>query len=142
LGAFVREQIVAQQDRPNPIGFSLPDGGKGRVWVASDKGGPKIVGDHRLWRVNIEELLRQTERRPKTTPWAPTAEALRRPIIVVGRNDAVRDIDDALKTVKGFKIRICIEGEKELQVLGCGWRIVTYRVAAGFLSVWIRSEEV
>jgi hypothetical protein len=27
--------------------------------------------------------------------------------------------------VKGFKVRICIEAEKELQVLGCGWRIVT-----------------
>jgi hypothetical protein len=27
--------------------------------------------------------------------------------------------------VKGFKIRICIEDEKELQILGCGWRIVT-----------------
>ena len=27
--------------------------------------------------------------------------------------------------MKGFKLRICIEGEKELQILGCGWRIVT-----------------
>jgi hypothetical protein len=27
--------------------------------------------------------------------------------------------------VKGFKLRICIESEKELQILGCGWRIVT-----------------
>ena len=26
LGAFVRAQIVAQEDEPNPIGFSLPDG--------------------------------------------------------------------------------------------------------------------
>jgi hypothetical protein len=26
---------------------------------------------------------------------------------------------------KGFKVRICIEDEKELQILGCGWRIVT-----------------
>jgi hypothetical protein len=44
---------------------------------------------------------------------------------VVGRNDPVRDVDDALRTVKGLKLRICIEGEKELQILGCGWRIVT-----------------
>jgi hypothetical protein len=125
LGAFVRKQIIAQQDKPNPISFAVPDGTKGRAWLASDKGDPKIVGDDQLWRVNIEELLRQKERRPKTTPWTPTAEALRRPIIVVGHNDPVRDIDDALKTVKGFKVRIYIEGEKELQVLGCGWRIVT-----------------
>jgi hypothetical protein len=27
--------------------------------------------------------------------------------------------------VKGFRLRVCIESEKELQVLGCGWRIVT-----------------
>ena len=29
------------------------------------------------------------------------------------------------RLMKGFKLRICIEGEKELQILGCGWRIVT-----------------
>jgi hypothetical protein len=113
LGAFVRKQIAARQKQPNPIGFALPDGTKGRAWLASDKCGPKIVGDHRLWRINIEELLRQKERRPKATPWTPTAAALSRPIIVVGRNDPVRDIDDVLKTVKGFKILIYIEGEKE-----------------------------
>ena len=49
LGPFVREQIVAQQDRPNPIGFSLPDGSKGRVWVASDSHGAKPIGDDRHW---------------------------------------------------------------------------------------------
>ena len=75
--------------------------------------------------VSVEELLRQRERRPKAISWLPTAEALRRPIIVVGRNDPVRDIDDALGRVKGFKLRICLESEKELQILGCGWRIVT-----------------
>jgi hypothetical protein len=116
--------MVAQQNQPNPIGFTLPDGTNGRAWLASDKGGPK-VGDDLLWRVNIEELLRQRERRPKTIPWAPTAEALRRPIIVVGRNDPVRDTHDSFQSLRGFKVRICIEGEKELQVLGYGWRIVT-----------------
>jgi hypothetical protein len=125
LGAFVQAQIVTQEDEPNPIGFTLPDGTKGRVWLASDRDHSKIIGDDRLWSVNTEELLRQKERRFKTTPWTPTAEALRRPIIVVGRNDPVRDVDDALGAVKGFKLRICIESEKELQVLGCGWRIVT-----------------
>jgi hypothetical protein len=35
-------------------------------------------------------------------------------IIVVGRNDPVRDVDDALETVKGFKVRIYIQAEKEL----------------------------
>jgi hypothetical protein len=125
LEAFVRAQIVAQEDEPNPVGFSLPDGTKGRVWLASDRNGSKIIGDDRLWRVNTEELLRQRERRPKAISWLPTAKALCRPIIVVGRNDPVRNVDDALGTVKGFKIRICIEDEKELQILGCGWRIIS-----------------
>ena len=107
LGAFVQAQIVARQEEPNPIGFTLPDGTKGRVWLASDRDHSKIVGDDRLWRINTEELLRRKGRRFKITPWTPTAEALRRPIIVVGRNDPIRDIDDALQTVKGFKLRIC-----------------------------------
>jgi hypothetical protein len=109
---------------PSPL-FALPDGTKGRAWLANDDQGSKIIGDDRLWRVNIEELLRKKERRPKTMPWTPTAHALRRPIIVVGRSDPVRDVDNARQRVKGFKIRICIEAEKELQVLGCGWRVVT-----------------
>jgi hypothetical protein len=123
LGAFVRKQIKAQQDKPNPISFAVPDGTKGRAWLASDKGGPKIVGgDDQFWRVNIEELLRQKERRPKTTPWTPTAEALGRPIIVVGRNDPVRDVDDALETGKGFKVRVCIEVRRSFRysVVACG----------------------
>jgi hypothetical protein len=37
----------------------------------------------------------------------------------------VRGVDEALQTLKGFKVRIYIEGEKELQALGSGWRIVT-----------------
>jgi hypothetical protein len=125
LGASVRAQIVAQQDEPNPIGFALPDGSKGRVWLASNKRGIKVIGDDWLWRANIEELNRQGKRRPKITLWLPTAKALRRPIIVVGRNDPIPNLDVALGELKGFKVRLCIEDEKELQVLGCGWRIVT-----------------
>jgi hypothetical protein len=124
LGAFVRTQIGAHQDDPNPIRFTLPDGSTGRAWLASDDES-KIIGDDRLWRINAEELLRQRERGPKAISWLPSAETLHRPIIVVGRNNPVRNIDDALGTVKGFRLRIYIEDEKELQILNCGWRIVT-----------------
>jgi hypothetical protein len=124
-GAFVRAQIVAHQDDPNSITFALPDATKGRAWLASDDDGSKIVGDDRLWRINAEELLRQKQRRSRATIWLPTAKTLRRPIIVVGRNNPVRDVDDALGVIKGFRVRLCIEAEKELQVLGCGWRTVT-----------------
>jgi hypothetical protein len=125
LGSFVRAQIVAHQDDPNSITFVLPDGSTGRAWLASDNAGSKIIGDDRLWRINSEELLRQKERLLKAVSWLPTAKTLRRPIIVVGRNDPVKDVDDALGRVRGFQVRLCIEAEKELQVLGCGWRIVT-----------------
>ncbi len=87
--------------------------------------GSKITGDDCLWRVNIEELRRQKQHKRPVIQWSPTAKALRRPIVAVGVNDSVRSVDDALRTVKGFKVRIYIEGEKELQALGCGWRIVT-----------------
>ena len=58
LGAFVQAQIASQRDELNPMSFSLPDGTKGRVWLASAKEGSKITGDDCLWRVNIEELRR------------------------------------------------------------------------------------
>jgi hypothetical protein len=125
LGAFVRAQIVAHEDDDHSITFALPDGTKGRVWLASDRDHSKLIGDDRLWGANTEELLRQKERLPKAVSWLPTAKTLRRPIIVVGRN--VTQFETLMMRLgrKGFRLRICVEAEKELQVLGCGWRIVT-----------------
>jgi hypothetical protein len=115
FGAFVREQIDVQRDKPSPVSFTSPDATKCRVWLASD----------RERRINVTDPLKQgKQRRPVAASWKPSAEALRRPIIVVGRNDPVQDVDDALGRVKGFQVRLCIEAEKELQILGCGWRIV------------------
>jgi hypothetical protein len=125
LGALVREQIEAQKDQPNPITFTTPDGTKCRVWLASDSRGKKIIGVDRCRRVNLEELMKRERVQRPITPWRPTANALNGPIIVVGRNEPVKDMDDALGVLKGFRVRICIESEKELQTLGCGWRIVT-----------------
>jgi hypothetical protein len=121
----VREQIEAQRDQPNPTGFTLPGAMKGRVWLASNEDGDKTIGDDRLWRVNIEELQRQKKERRTVQTWRPTAKALGRPIIVVGRNDPVPNMDSALGVLKGFRVRLCVEAEKELQIFGCGWRIVT-----------------
>jgi hypothetical protein len=123
----VREQVEIQGDRPNPVSFaaSPDDGIKCRVWLASDSKANRIIGDDRWWHVNVTDLMQEGKRRPVAASWLPTAKTLRRPIIVVGRNDPVKDVDDALGRVKGFQVRLCIEAEKELQVLGCGWRIVT-----------------
>ena len=114
-----------ERTRSNPIGFSLSDGTKGRVWLARDRDRSKIIGDDRLWRVNTEELLRQRERHPKAISWVPTAEALRRPIIVVGRNDPVRDIDDALQLVKGFEIQIYMKAKRSFKLSAAAARIAT-----------------
>jgi hypothetical protein len=125
LGAFVRKQIAVHQDQSNPLSFTTPNGTKCRVWLASDTKGNRIIGDDRWWRANVTDLMQEGKRRPVAASWKPTGEALRRPIIVVGRNRPVKDTDDALGVLEGFRVRLCIETEKELQVLGCGWRTVT-----------------
>jgi hypothetical protein len=54
----VREQIIARQHLENPITIFLPDGSQGRVWLATDKHGSKIIGDELHWRVNVREAIR------------------------------------------------------------------------------------
>jgi len=53
IGEFVRAQILAQKDQPDPITFTLPDGRKGRVWLSTAG-----VGDARHWQMNIAEAVR------------------------------------------------------------------------------------
>jgi hypothetical protein len=103
LGAFVREQIETQRDKPNPVSFTAPDRTKYRVWFASSGEGHRIVGDDRWWRINVTDLFKQEGERRPVASWKPTAKALLRPIIVVGRNGPVKDIDDALGVLKGFQ---------------------------------------
>jgi hypothetical protein len=74
---------------------------------------------------NVTDLFKLQKERCPTTTWKPTAETLRRPIIAVWRNESIRDLSDALGEIRGIRVRLCIEGEKQLQILGCGWRIVT-----------------
>ena len=44
-------------------------------------------------------------------------------------------VDDALGVLKGFRVRLSIDAEKELQILGCGWRIVTCRFRANKVRI-------
>ena len=111
LGAFVRDQIVAQQDQQNPITFTTPDGVKGKVWLASKKNKDgtysKIIGDDRHWRLNV--------------PAAAKADHE-----VRAKRASMLDVwETELDRLRGFRVRVCIDAEKALQVLGCGWRIVT-----------------
>jgi hypothetical protein len=124
LGAYVLAQIEAKKGQPNPIRFVTPDGTKCRVWLAHDAKGR--AGDDVYWGCNVEELLK--ERQVKPLPWKPTAKALRRPIIVYGRNEPVRNLNDALGILSGIRARVFINAQEELQVLGCGQRIVTIQL--------------
>ena len=105
LGTFVRSQILDQQDQPNPIGFMAPDRTPGRVWLATDPIGAKVVGDDRHWRINI--------------PAASKVDAEARAARLAGATNATK-IKQA--PPKGIKARLYIGGEEKLQVLGCGWR--------------------
>jgi len=52
----------AQQDQDNPISFTTPDGTKGRVWLASNKDGSKIIGDELHWRASVIGTLKENWR--------------------------------------------------------------------------------
>jgi hypothetical protein len=86
--------------------------------------------------VNVKDLLdNEKKQKRQFQPWKPTPKALRRPIIVVGRNEPVRDLKDALgelreprRSVAGIRARVFINEQKELQILGCGQRVVTIQL--------------
>jgi hypothetical protein len=111
---------------PNPIRFTTTQGTARHAWLASNTSGKRIVGDEVHWGVNVVDLLaRETKKKPRAiTAWHPTPKALRRPIIVVGHNEPVRHLDDALGTVRGISARVFISEQEQLQILGCGQRRV------------------
>jgi hypothetical protein len=121
----VREQVGAQRDKPNPISFVTPDGRKGRVWL-----GAAGVGDDRHWRVNLKELKRCGFTEPRKT----TADIIRIegnshvPLTKLHSDPPARDPvcvqPDTWPRPWGYKVRLYIEAEEELQQLGCGWRKV------------------
>ena len=59
--ASVRQQVEAQKHLPNPISFTAPEGHRGRVWLASDRNGKKLIGDDRHWRVHVSEAIKRAE---------------------------------------------------------------------------------
>jgi hypothetical protein len=112
-----------EADKSNPVRFVTPDGTKCRLWRAGEP------GDEVYYGVNVKKLLDNEKKRESAAqPWKPTAKALRRPIIVVGRNEPIRNIKDALGIPRGFRARVFINAQEELQVLGCGQRVVTIQL--------------
>ena len=124
----VREQLLAQRAKPYPISFIAPDGRKGRVWL-----GAAGIGDDRHWRVNLKDLPAE-KRCGFTVP--------RRAITDINRIEGNSQItlmrfvphppardpqcvqQDIWPRPWGYKVRLYVEAEKELQELGCGWRNV------------------
>jgi hypothetical protein len=109
---------VGQWFHYNPIWFYLPGGTQGRVWLDHYDRGTKVIDDERAWRCHLSV---PTPRIP-----APKCEydAYGRHIPSFWRRKPAI-LSPSKQHVPGFKVYIGIEGEKELQVLGCGWRIVT-----------------
>jgi len=121
----VREQVLAQHDNPNPISFITPDGRKGRVWL-----GAAGVGDDLHWRVNLPAQKRCGFRDQRKA----AADIIRIeanshiPLTRLNSDSPARDPQcvqqDIWPRPWGYKVRLHIEAEEELQQLGCGWRNV------------------
>ncbi|HSJ77914.1 MAG TPA: hypothetical protein VK913_04180, partial [Erythrobacter sp.] len=125
----VREQVLAHCDKPNPISFITPDGRKGRVWL-----GAAGVGDDRHWRVNLNELPTEKRCAFGDQRKAATADIVRIernshiPLTRINPDPPARDLHGVQQDIWprpwGYKVRLYIEAEKELQELGCGRRTV------------------
>ena len=124
----VREQVLAQHDKPNPISFITADGRKGRVWL-----GAAGVGDERQWRVDLKDLPAEkqcgfTDTRRDTADIIRIEGSSHIPLTRLKPNPPERDSAcveaDIWPRPWGYKVRLYIEAEKERQELGCGWRNV------------------
>jgi hypothetical protein len=94
------DRLSRLPDREGPIALLGPDGELWRLWPGSRPQGTR-ASEARHWRLFAEGVINAM------TPPPP------------------RKAKEPASPPKGFKVRICIEDEKELQILGCGWRIVT-----------------
>jgi hypothetical protein len=119
-------------DARSPIHFTTPEGDKGRIWI-SDRNDRR--GEELYWRVNIAEAKRLAER---PCGFSEPREATSDVIRIEGNshvhltrlepNPPARDprciLPDIWPRPWGYKVKLYIEAEKELQELGCGERTV------------------
>jgi DNA-directed RNA polymerase subunit RPC12/RpoP len=125
LGSFVLAQIQCQASQPGS--FITSDGDRIRIWTSDRK---DRKGEEVYWRVNLKEILRQ-QRCSFSEPSEATSDIIRIecsrvPLTRLKPNFAARDPNcvqpDSWPRPWGYKVRLYIEAEKELQELGCGWR--------------------
>jgi hypothetical protein len=126
----VREQVLTQRDKPNPISFVTPDGRKGKVWL-----GTAGVADDFHWRVQVAEAIKIAEIETKER-----GTGLNEPADLVGGrywkssvSKALRNIilDTELHRLTGFRVRLCFNDE--VPAIGSGWRVVTCQFRGGMV---------
>ena len=110
--------------------LTTPDGDKAKLWSSARK---DRKGEGAYWKANVRYLLDHPEKhRGFSEPRKATADIIRIEgwsRVPLGRLKPEpparepRDVDpDIWPRPWGFKVRLYIEAEKELQELGCGWR--------------------
>jgi hypothetical protein len=112
--------------------LTTPDGDKVKLWSSArtDRRGEEVY-----WRVNIADLNARGEKRCGfSEPRDATSDVIRIegnshvPLTRLKPNPPARDPacvqPDIWPRPWGYKVRVYIEAEKELQELGCGWRTV------------------
>jgi hypothetical protein len=130
LGAAVLAHIQARENKL--VSFTTPAGDKARIWL-SDRRARK--GEAIYWRVNLQALKKRGEKRCGfSEPRKATLDIIEIegsshvPLTRLKPNPPARDPacvqPDTWPRSRGYKVRFYIEAEKELQQLGCGWRIV------------------
>ncbi len=114
------------------MSFTTPEGDRVRIWPSDrrDRKGEKVY-----WRVNLKDLRRSGEERcgfgepRKATPDIIRIEGNSHvPLTRLEPDPPARAPQcvqaDIWPRPWGYKVRVYIEAEKELQELGCGWRNV------------------
>jgi hypothetical protein len=128
LGSFVLAQIRPQESQP--AGFATSKGNRVRICLS---GREDRKGEEVYWRVNLKELKRLGENRcgfsePRKAPAdvIGTEGCSHIPLTRLKSNPPARNPNcvqsDIWPRPWGYKVRLYIEAEKELQELGCGWR--------------------
>ena len=90
-------RLDALKDHEGPIVLLGPDEQLWRLWPRVEK----VKTEARHWRHFVRGVTNAMTPPPPRKTKVPALQP------------------------RGFRLRLCIDNEKELQVLGCGWRIVT-----------------
>ena len=96
------DRLSRLKDHEGPIALLALDGQLWRLWPRVEK--EKTEARH--WRHLVRGVTNSMTPPPPRRAKAPASPPT------------------------GFRLRLCIDTEKELQVLGCGWRIVTCQFRA------------